>query len=447
MAAPELAEKFRTLKLRGLREEEEKKREYPNGTLLSHVLGFCDIDGNGQSGIELAWNSALYEPNSQRILFRRPGGYSLVGEKPYKRNSGIPIITLTINIRIQHIVENYLNEVMLEHKAKWGTILCMDPKTGALLAMASWPAFNPNNRGELLNSRNVVNNAVSRTYEPGSTFKPIFMGIALENGLVRTNEVFNCPARIKIADGYISEASSVAMGKISAADILIKSSNVGMAQIGIRSDPTDMYHTLLGWGFDAVSDIELSGTEKGLLSWPGQWRGVVPANISIGQGLAMTPLQLITAMAAIVNGGELLSPYIVREAVNSLGEVVYKGSKSVIQEVLTPETCSWLRKTMLDTVLKGTGRRAGTDVTRIAVKTGTAQVAEGGKYVKGRYVSSIVGFWPYEDPRYLMLIVVGDPASGKYYGGELAAPVFKKIVESMAAWGLLGSGANGGGKA
>jgi cell division protein FtsI (penicillin-binding protein 3)/stage V sporulation protein D (sporulation-specific penicillin-binding protein) len=440
MATPELAQKIQALDLKGLYKEEEKKREYPNGTLLSHVLGFCDIDDSGQAGIELAWDSALYEPQGHKILFRRPGGRSFtLGEDSRKQNAGIPIVTLTIDIRIQHIVEKYLNDIISAHKAKWGAVLCMDPKTGAVLSMASWPVFNPNHREELVNAQNIINNAVGRAYEPGSTFKPIFMGIALENGLVRTNEVFNCPARIKIADGFISEAYSKAMGKISTNDVLVKSSNVGMAQIGIRAKPVDMYRTLLDWGFGKVSDIELSGTEKGLLASPGQWRGVVPANISIGQGLAVTPLQLITAMAAIVNGGELLSPYIVQEAVNSGGEVVYKGSKNVVREVLTPEICAWLRKAMRETVLKGTGRQADTRVTQVAAKTGTAQVAEKGKYVKGRYVSSFVGFWPSEDPQYLMLIVIGEPSSGKYYGGELAAPMFKNIVEDMANRGIFGS--------
>ncbi|MDR1049075.1 MAG: penicillin-binding protein 2, partial [Synergistaceae bacterium] len=200
------------------------------------------------------------------------------------------------------------------------------------------------------------------------------------------------------------------------------------------------------WGFGTASDIELGGTEKGLLASPGQWRGVVPANISIGQGLAVTPLQLLTATAAIVNGGELLSPYIVQEAVNSTGEIVYEGSKTVIREVLTPEICSWLRGAMRETVLSGTGRQANTGVTETAAKTGTAQIAEKGKYLKGRYVSSFIGFWPYEDPQYLMLIVIGEPSKEIYYGGELAAPMFKKIVESMATWGIFSPGERPGGR-
>lgn len=435
-ADPELAKKITALNLKGVHEDTEKRREYPNGSLLAHVLGFCDIDDRGLSGIELAWDSTLYEPPGYRILVRRSGGRavgaSLKKNQIYNHSQTLSAVTLTIDTRIQYVMEKHLNEVATEHKAQWGAAICMDPSTGAILAMSSWPTFNPNKRGELRDPKVMMNNAVGRAYEPGSTFKPIFMGIALEQGLVRANEYFNCPARLKVADGYISEAYQKAMGNITPAEILMKSSNVGMAQIGIRAKPVDMYRTLLDWGFGKNNDIELRGTEKGLLASPGQWRGVVPANISIGQGLAMSPLQLITGMAAVVNGGKLLSPYIVQEVQDSSGEVIYKGEPYLIRQVLSPEVAQWLRKAMRETVLSGTGRQANTNITAIAAKTGTAQVAEKGKYVKGRYVASFIGFWPYDDPQYLMLIVIGEPSSGKYYGGELAAPTFKKIVENMA---------------
>ena len=205
-----------------------------------------------------------------------------------------------------------------------------------------------------------------------------------------------------------------------------------MAQIGIRTERTKVYERLMALGFGQESDIELPGVAKGLLPYPENWRGVTPANISIGQGLGVTPLQLITATAAIVNGGKLMSPYIVKEARNSQGEVVYKGEPKVLREVYTPETTKWIRQTMRRVVTEGTGKRAATPITNLAGKTGTAQVAEGGRYVQHRYVGSFIGFWPYEDPKYLMLIAIGEPTSGRYYGGELAAPPFKAIVEEMA---------------
>ena len=437
-ASPEIADKIRALNLRGVFEKRETRREYPNGSLLAHVLGFCDADEMGQAGIELAWDSTLYKPDGYIIMIRQSGGRTLAIGSDGAHSSRVSAVRLTIDARIQYIVERYLNQAASEHNAQWGAAICIDPNTGAVLAMASWPTFNPNNRAELTSARNVVNNVVGRVYEPGSTFKTIYMGIALEDGLVRKNEIFNSTARINIADGSISEVNQRGMGRISAAEILIRSSNVGMAQIGMRSRAVEMYRNLTSWGFGRVSDIELPGVERGLLASPSLWRGVIPANISIGQGIAVTPLQLAVAMAAVVNGGELLSPFIVQEAVDANGEVVYRGRRNVIRNVLSRETSAWLRTTMRDTVLHGTGRRAGTPVTEVAVKTGTAQVAERGVYVRGRYVGSIIGFWPYSNPQYLMLVVIGEPSGNIIFGGELAAPVFRNIVEGITELEVLG---------
>ena len=308
----------------------------------------------------------------------------------------------------------------------------MNPNTGEILAMASWPSYDPDNRKDL-DIASLSNSVVSRGYEPGSTFKPIYLGVALDRGLTRKDEVFFCPAKLKVADGFIRESSSnVAFGNIDTAQLLIKSSNVGMAQIGIRANKAKMYESLMALGFGQESDIELPGIAKGILLYPESWRGITPANIAIGQGLAVTPLQLITAMGAIVNGGRLMSPYIVKEAMNSLGEIVYKGEPKVMREVYTPETTAWIRSAMRRVVTEGTGKRAATTITDLAGKTGTAQVPEGGKYSRNRYVASFIGFWPYEDPKYLMLVVIGEPTSGRIYGGELAAPPFKAIVEEMA---------------
>lgn len=428
----EEAQKILALNIRAVRDIGEQERRYPNGSLLAHVLGFCDIDNRGQAGIEQSWNSVLYDPPGYRIIIRRPGAHSigLGGDEP-ERSHVMPVVTLTVDSRMQYVVEKHLDKIASGNGAKWAAAICMDPWTGAILSMASWPPFDPRVR-EGFRKEALSNNAVSRNYEPGSTFKPIYMGIALEQGWVRTNETFHCPARLKVADGYVAEAYPRAMGNISTAQLIIKSSNVGMAQIGVRSEKVKMYETLWSWGFGSASDVELPGVANGILPFPEQWRGVVPANIAIGQGLAITPLQLINAMAAVVNGGKLMSPYIVKEAVNSSGEVVYRGEPRVMREVLTPETAQWLRKTMRSAVLEGTGKGANTAITELAGKTGTAQVAESGKYSKNRYVASFIGFWPYEKPRYLMLLSIGEPTSGRYYGGELAAPSFRAIVEEMA---------------
>ncbi|MBR0095432.1 MAG: penicillin-binding protein 2 [Synergistaceae bacterium] len=418
---------------RALIEEFDPYRKYTNQRLMSQVLGFCDVDNKGQAGIEQVWDNTLYNPPGQRITVRRRGSQPVsLFEHDIDRRTTTPVITLTLDSRIQYVVEKHLFKAAQDDGAKWAVCICMEPNTGEIFAMASWPTFNPQDRRNV-NPEVFSNSAVSRGYEPGSTFKPIYLGIALERGWARTDENFFCPAKLKVADGFIRESNSnVAMGNISTAQLLIKSSNVGMAQIGIRTERTKVYDSLLALGFGRESDIELPGVARGILPYPENWRGITPANIAIGQGLAVTPLQLITAMGAIVNGGKLMSPYIVKEAVNSMGETVYKGEPKVMREVYTPETAAWIRRAMRRVVLEGTGKRANTDITELAGKTGTAQVPEGGKYSRNRYVASFIGFWPYDSPKYLMLVVIGEPSSGRIYGGELAAPPFKAIVEEMA---------------
>ena len=420
-------------KSKGIIQIDEPYRKYTNHGLMAHILGFCDTDNKGQAGIEQAWDSTLYNPPGQKIVVRRMASQTAaLFDETQERRTVTPTVTLTIDSRIQYVVEKHLFKTAKDNAAKWAVALCMNPITGEILSMASYPTYDPQDR-KSLTLDSLSNAAVSMGYEPGSTFKPIYMAIALDRGIVTKDEMFFCPAKLKVADGFIRESDArVALGNVDTAQLLVKSSNVGMAQIGIRADRTKVFESLQAMGFGRESDVELPGVSKGILPYPENWRGITPANIAIGQGLAVTPLQLVTAMAAVVNGGKLMSPYIVKEAVNSLGEVVYKGEPKIMREVMTPETTEWIREAMHRVITEGTGRRAATTLTDIAGKTGTAQVAGKGGYAPGKYVGSFIGFWPYEDPKYLMLIAIGEPSKGRYYGGDIAAPVFKAIVEEMA---------------
>ncbi len=285
------AGKIRGLKLKGIYEINEKKRLYPNKSLLARVLGFCNIDDKGLSGIELVWDKILFSPPGYKVLAKESSGRTIdISRYSHEeRTAGPGSVTLTVDSRIQFIIEKRLEEGIREHKAKWGSIICLDPNSGAIVGMASWPSFDPNVRESLKNLKLIMNNSIGRTYEPGSTFKPVIMGIALERGAVRLNESFKCPYRIKVADGHISEASNRSYGRLSVSEILVKSSNTGMAQVGMRVKPFDMYYSVREWGFGKNPGVELNGVEDGLLSTPEQWRGVVPSNIAIGQGLAITP--------------------------------------------------------------------------------------------------------------------------------------------------------------
>lgn len=426
--APEVAEALNNRELKGIFEMKEKQRVYPNNSLMAHTIGYCDIDDRGQSGVEFALDLTLYEPPGYKVSSKKGLG-TFEGRAAGK--TGIPTVTLTLDAKIQGVVERALSEAVTVNAAKWGAAVCMDPNTGEIFAMASLPTFNPNDRSKVLPEA-TVNNVVARAYEPGSTLKPVIVAIALDGGFLVASDVFKCGSIFKVSDGSISEAyKGTAFGRMTAADVLIKSSNIGMAQIGLRMKPTYVYQSLMDWGFGRSSAIELSGVEKGLISPPSQWRGVTPANIAIGQGLAVTPLQLVTALAAVVNGGHLLKPYIVKTASDSDGNIIYRGERTLLRDVLSPSTSLWLRNVMNETTLRGTGRIAATSVVKIGTKTGTAQVAEKGKYGTGKYVSSIIGFWPADDPKYIALVVVGEPTKGKYYGGEIAGPPLRQIVEGI----------------
>ena len=418
------ANAIRAKNIDGIYECKENLRIYPNNNMLAHVLGYCDIEGNGLSGMELIWNKILYSPSGVKILAKAStgGNYEIVNNNLSKSR-----LRLTIDSRMQYFVEQYLDEGVRGNGARWGAVVCLDVDSGAIRAVASWPTFNPNHREDVANRKLQTNNALGRTYEPGSTLKPVICAIALERGAVRRDSSFYCPQRIRIADGYISDHTG--NGTLNVNGIIVKSSNVGMAQIGMKVKPFDMYNSLREWGFGLDPNVEINGVEEGLIASPELWRGVIPSNIAIGQGLAVTPLQLVSSIAAIANQGVLLRPYLVEEAIDSFGRIVYKGGKTVVRTVLSPPTASWITHAMRDVVTDGTGKSANSNMVEIAGKTGTAEVAGKGSYLEGRWVSSFIGFWPFKTPRYAMIVVIGEPTRGKYYGAEVAAPIFRKIVE------------------
>lgn len=424
--------------IEGLFSVRENQRQYPHASLGSHVLGYCDVDDMGLAGVEMAWNNILYSPPQTRLLIRDAKGkmLDLIGSNAGVLDRGQSDIRLTIDSRFQQVVEWKLKDGIESTQSKWGAVVCVNPNNGEIIAMASYPTINPNDRSSFNKNREALrNNAISRVYEPGSTFKPIIMGIALDMGITSLSHTFNCTGTVKIADGIIRNFNSRGHGLETTETTLIKSCNVGMALIGNRFEKHRTYSMLRQFGFGEKTDIEIAGEEEGLLRTPEKWLGMVPANLAIGQGIAVTPLQLAMGISAIANGGTLLKPYLVAEVKDSKGNIVHRGTKRVRASVLTAGVSDWLRKTLRKTVIEGTGKGADTSLAEIAGKTGTAQIATKGAYVKGQYVSSFVGFWPYKNPKYVLLVVLGEPKGAKYYGGEIAAPVFKTIVEDLVQIG------------
>lgn len=428
----DLAEVVRAQKIPGLYSMTESQRMYPHGELASHVIGFCDIDGNGLSGIERQWNDILYSPVQTRMLMRdaRGGLLDMIGSNADSTIGGAGSLQLTIDSKLQQIVEWKLKEGAESTGSKWGVGVCVDPRTGEILAMASYPWIDLNDRKQFSKPEFLRNNAIGRVYEPGSTFKPIMLAMAMEMGTVAKNDHFYCSGKVNIADGVIRDVS--AHGSIGTDGLLIKSCNTGMAIIGQKLNSHKAYGMLKQFGFGIASDVEITGEEAGLLRMPEEWLGTSKANIAIGQGLAVTPLQLVMGISAIANGGELLKPYVVSEVANAAGTIVHRGERRVRNAVLSPQTCDYIKKVLKSTVETGTGKGAKVAGISLAGKTGTAQIAAGGEYAKGQYVSSFIGFWPAEEPDHVMLIALGEPSGGRYYGGEIAAPVFRAILEDIS---------------
>jgi cell division protein FtsI (penicillin-binding protein 3)/stage V sporulation protein D (sporulation-specific penicillin-binding protein) len=417
----------------GLYRISERIRVYPHGELASHVLGFCDIDEYGQAGIELAWNHILYSPPRTRFLTRDSKGKTLdiIGGK-----SGVPkntsgTIKLTLDSRIQQIMEWRLIEGAKSANASWGAGVCVDPYTGEILALASYPSLDPNNRKNLADQDAVRNNVVGRVFEPGSVFKPITMSIALETAAANRNSHYTCKGTMKLADKTMSDVNKKAHGTQDLTHVLMNSCNIGMSLMSMGVPRHQAYGMLRQFGFGEKTEVELAGEEAGLIKSPEEWLGTVPANIFIGQGIAVTPLQAVMAIASIANGGSLLKPYIVAEVTDTDGKVIDRGGRRVRYQVMSPATAGFMRAAMKKVVSDGGGKMAFSPKVSIAGKTGTAQIATAGEYSKGHYVASFVGFWPAEKPRYVMMISLGEPKGSRYYGGQIAAPIFRSIAEDI----------------
>jgi cell division protein FtsI (penicillin-binding protein 3)/stage V sporulation protein D (sporulation-specific penicillin-binding protein) len=428
---PSVSDRIISLQLPGLFWVKETKRIYPQGNTLCHVLGFCSIDDTGLAGTELYWDSVLYAPPEGRIIAKDAKGHfvdvALPGHSLTAENNSL--VQLTIDSRLQHVLEQRLREGVDRHRAEWAAAVLLEPSTGMILGMASLPDFNPNDRTTFAGKESLRNNVLSRVFEPGSTFKPIIMSNLVDNGDVSQGTIVNCQGKIKVADVTIHDIK--AHGRVNAASIIADSCNVGMVSTMKNSDPFRTYSFLKRSGFGGLSGVEMPGEESGLIMPPSQWRGSVPATIAIGQGIGVTPLQLALATASVANGGKLMKPFIVCEVRDKEGKLQYKGKPVVLGEVMSSHTSQWMREAMRQAVEKGTGRSADLPGAKVAGKTGTAQVPGAGGYLKGDYTPSFVGFWPYDDPKYLLLVVIGNPREGDFLGGKVAAPIFKSIVQDI----------------
>ncbi len=410
----------------------ESKRYYPKGFTASHILGFTDIDNKGIAGIELMYDKYLRGEASSVYVNTDARGNSLSGDIR-QAVSGNNLL-LTIDERLQYIVEKELSAAVKKWKAKAGVAIMMNPVTGEILAMADMPTYDPNFPGK---SRPYQrrNRAITDLYEPGSTMKAVLAAAALEEGIVSLDDEFD------VSRGYIVVGGKRIRdvhkhGIITFPEVIQKSSNVGAVQIGLKLGKERYYNYIRKFGFGKKTGIDLPGEVRGILRKTEDWSGTSLAALSIGQEIGVTPLQLLSAYAAIANGGMLMKPYVVSDIISPAGRPVKTVSPTVRRRVISGETAAVVRD-ILKTVVEegGTATLAYIKGNLVAGKTGTAQIFDPatGRYSRKKYVSSFVGFVPADDPRIALVVVIYEP-KGSVYGGVVAAPVFKNIVEHTFAY-------------
>jgi stage V sporulation protein D (sporulation-specific penicillin-binding protein) len=431
-AAQKVADLIKAENIRGLNFIEESKRYYPNDSLAAQVLGFVGTDDVGLSGLEMALDKTIKGELVKQAVDTDSYGIPILRSsvlfKPVKQGKSV---YLTIDSAIQFIVEQSLDKVMARTQAKAATVIIMNPRTGEILAMASRPGFDPN-RFYRYGAAEWKNRAVSVIYEPGSTFKSVVAAAALQEKAVGGNERFFDSGYIEVSGRRIKNWSGDSYGSVTFADAIKNSINTTFAQLGLRLGAERLNNYARAFGFGQSTDIELPGEEEGLLFKTKDMRDSDIATMAIGQSIAVTPLQLLTAVSAIANEGVLLKPYIVKEIYNADGSLASATPTQRVRQVVSPETARLLAGMMERVISEGGGKRATVKGYRFAGKTGTAERLKesGNGYEAGRYIASFVGFGPVEDPQVAALVVIDDPV-GAYYGGEIAAPVFGEIMNQV----------------
>lgn len=433
--SPEMAEKVQLIikenNLPGLHFLEESKRYYTKGTMAAQVLGFVGTDDVGLSGIELAMDSII-KARSKEMQETTDAVGNPIGESSMEdmRPQNMPTVYLTIDSKIQFVLEDALDRAMKETKSRAAAAILMDPHTGAVLGMASRPTFDPNDFGEYPIST-WTNRAISIIYEPGSVFKPIVGCMGLSENIITPQTVFEDKGSIKIADRVIRNWDGEGRGQVPFEDIIKYSINTGMVQLGMQLGANQMIDYSKKFGFGQPTGIELPGEESGILYRPEDMYEPDIATMAIGQGIAVTPLQMLRAICAIANGGELLEPYIIDKIVMPDGRVLRQGQKKVVRRVITEDVAGQMRMMMEKVVSEGGGKPAHIAGYQIAGKTGTAEkLAEQGGYAPGEYIASFVGFVPAANPQYAMLVMLDTP-QGAFYGSQVSAPVFKDTLQQI----------------
>ena len=413
---PEIAARVVELNIPGVFLRREYRRYYPAGEVMAHVLGFTDVDDNGQEGIELARQEALAgKPGSRRVIKDRKGHIvedveSIRAPRPGQE------LALSLDSKIQYLAYRELKQAVETHKAKAGGIVVLDAQTGEVLALANLPVYNPNNRVKV-NGGRARNRALTDEFEPGSTLKPFTVAAALDAGLVKPDTVFQtAPGILTIGAATIRDSHQE--GALTVAQVIQKSSNVGAAKIALSLPPQTLWEILSHSGFGATTGSGFPGEVRGKLRPYRTWRPIEQATMSYGHGIAVSLLQLARSYTLFAAGGELKPVSLLKLDAPAAGK-----------QVVTRDTALAVSK-MLEMVVQpgGTAPRAQIAGYRVAGKTGTAHKLEGNGYAENRYVASFVGYAPASNPRLVIAVMLDEPSAGQYFGGAVAAPVFSQVM-------------------
>jgi len=429
---PDKVEAIEALNLKGIYFQDENQRFYPKRDLAAHVLGFVDPDEKGLAGIEYQLDGQI-RSKSEKIVVMADARQRWFDGGEAQRERGANVV-LTLDEKIQYIAQRELQAAIEKTHALAGSVIVMNPNSGEILAMANWPRFNPNAASETP-AESRMNRAVSALYEPGSTFKLITLAAAFDQDVTRPSEVFDCEnGAIYIAGHRIRDHKP--FGLLNVADILAKSSDVGAIKIAVRLGAPKFYDYIRAFGFGAPTGVDLPGESRGLLHRLENWSAISIGSVSMGQEIGVTPIQLITAVSAIANGGVLIKPHVVQQ-IKRGEEVMAPTALSATEprRVIRPETAATLRRLMEGVVLNGTGYLARMDGWSAAGKTGSAQKIDPatGRYSPTQLIASFTGFAPTSNPAVTVLVSLDSPV-GLHEGGQVAAPVFKRIAEQVLAY-------------
>jgi cell division protein FtsI/penicillin-binding protein 2 len=426
------------LKLRSLILTSHDERTYPNTELAAHVLGFTDAStGQGEEGMEKALDKLLSGTPGERWVERDARRNEIAayqtGEKPTVDGDNV---TLTIHMAIQHVVEDELNGIVANYHPNAAYIIVMDPHNGEILAMGSRPTFDPNNR-KTFQPAAVRNRCITDMAEPGSIFKIITLSGVLNEGLASLDTQIYLENGEWAYAGHTLQDDEKIPGSLPVIEVMAKSSNIGFAKLGLNFlGPQRLYKYARAFGIGQRTDLfgEDQGESYGLLRPVSKWSALSVTRIPIGQEVAVTPIQMITAMSVIANGGKLIEPHLAKQVTDADGNVLETYTPRVARQVISPEAAQGVTKALQQVMLDGTGKdiKVAGFVGEVAAKTGTAQKIIDGVYSHTHHVASFIGFLPADDPAFVALVMVDDPQTKKYYGAEVSAPVFADLATQVA---------------